>query len=245
MIESTQNETNSDRVYIPLGCRCSTAFILRDNLKVRETSLPFDWINIPLPNIAKFIDLPKGTSIEVFCKQYFDEVKAQVHTDGTWFPHDYILTDLSRESDETVLARYTRRVERLHSLLSSSKRLVFLTTASHFDAENIQHYNHLREIIKKRNANSYFVSVNVFPEDTVIETSHNGYNFYLEKEPNGDHEFKRWEATIAQKSIFQKQTRILNYLKEYWLQAEQVLLEKPYNVLYRLRHLCILLITIY
>jgi hypothetical protein len=157
----------------------------------------------------------KDVDFEAFCNQYFSEVKHQVHPDGTWFPHDYILEDLSKESDETVLARYTRRFERLHRLLSSSKRLVFITTVSHFNAENIHHYKHLMEVIKLRNANSYFVSVNVFSEDTIIETSHKGYNFYLEKEPNGDHEFKRWEATIAQK-INENQ-----FTKEYFPKANE------------------------
>lgn len=201
IMETKMNEY----VHIPLGTRCSTAYIFRDNLKLREISLPFDWVDIPIGNVKQFIEIERE-QIPSFVHDYFHQIPKtwDKHPDGTWFPHDSFNGEVYHDAINDIIDKYTRRFERLHDLFKSEKTLVFLTTFAQHNTSNHQEYVDLMELLcKKMSKKSVFIAINLYYTNINSHYSPylNGsqfYNYYIEKE-NGDMEFKKFEADIANK----------------------------------------------
>lgn len=188
--------------YIPLGTRCSSAFVFKDNLKVRTKSFPFDWIDAPIKNLIQFVDIEKN-QIEEKLTQFFSEFPENdsKHPDGTWFPHDIFPNTDYYDIMDSVKDKYIKRLERLHDAFTSGKTLFFLTI---FDSckyiDYAQYYLKLRYAIdSKCTGNTVFVSINGTNENVCL-TDNNGKlfhaNFYIERRLE-DEQFKLLEQDIA------------------------------------------------
>jgi hypothetical protein len=128
---------------VPLGVNCAAAHFLRRQ-QLRKTAYPFDWIVSPISSVAALLDdsfldyfnevnfeyLPvvnrtlyneDGSALEVseglvtpvICKKY-----------KLLFPHDF--SDDASEEFDRIKGKYSRRVERLHTLLRSKGKLLFI-----------------------------------------------------------------------------------------------------------------------
>lgn len=182
--------------YIPLGTRCSAAFVFQDNLRVRTASYAFDWVDAPIWNFKKFITIDKK-DIDTFLTQYFSEIKLneQRHPDGSYYPHDFYPTDQVFDMLNTVKDKYIRRLERVHEAMDSEDTKVFLTCIDKCNETNIQPYNELCDAIKAKSKGvCIFISVNIKNESVYMFD--NKYNLYIERNPD-DAQFKLWESHIA------------------------------------------------
>ncbi len=194
-------------IIIPLGTRCTSASIVKELFNQRQKSYPFDWVDIPLENIGKFI---RPDNIEEFTKNYFFEVSSQRHPDGTWFPHDFIPShyggDISFMNNDTIV-KYTRRLTRLHNTLKGEETLVFLTVFVHVKEENSGHFQQLRNLILEKSfAKCLFITVNLLP-CTHIEgdVNSNGSHFnFVSLPPESGSEFKAWKTW--EEDIYEKIT---------------------------------------
>jgi hypothetical protein len=201
--------------YIPLGTRCSTAYVLRDNLGLRRQSLPFDWVDIPIQNIKQFIDIKKN-EIPSFIDNYFNQIPKthDRHPDGTWFPHDKFTGEIYEDALSDIKDKYCKRLERLHDLFQSDKRLVFLTVFSEYNPYNIGSFLELKGVLSNKCLiTPFFISVNLFFEtgsdgrmtaSSLNEFDHVDYS--IEKK-NTDTEFKEFEAEIARQISTWKWTK--------------------------------------
>jgi len=122
-------------IFIPLGTRCNSASIINDKLGVRHTSYPFDWIDVSLETILKYIQVPEG-DIETYFTDYFSKLTLISKEDGAWYPHELIENSpvLDIETGpvlKSIAQKYIRRYHRLHDAFKSGNDLVFLTVLPH------------------------------------------------------------------------------------------------------------------
>ena len=180
-----------------MGTRCSSAFVIRDNIKKREKSLPFDWLDMPLTAISNFVSI-KHEDISNFTEKYFEEMgTAHIHSDGTWFPHDIEFVDnrywaLKPDTKD----KFTRRLKRLSETLSSEGFFVFLTTIIKNGKYQLEDFDRLKELLEEKvgKENCIFVTINL-GEDKI---NGNHYNYLVEADPNDDG-YKMWEKDITEK----------------------------------------------
>ena len=182
--------------YIPLGTRCSSAFVIRDNIEKREFSLPFDWLDMPLTAISNFISV-KYENIDNFTNNYFDELgSAHIHADGTWFPHDIVWHNNTWTLKPNTKEKFARRLKRLSELLITDGFFVFLTTIIKEDKYEFDDFEKLKiqleEIVGKENC--VFITINL-GKDFINE---NHYNYLIEPADDDDG-LKIWEKNIAEK----------------------------------------------
>jgi hypothetical protein len=129
--------------YITLGRDCSPAAALR-NLHLREFALPFDWVQVEPHQLCNIItnDFKEYHDNLVF---YGSRIRDGY---GVYFPHDYPTIEhkelyINEEADgggiveKTIVAdwrthipviqeKYARRIERFHSILSSTAPIIAL-----------------------------------------------------------------------------------------------------------------------
>lgn len=185
----------SKTIYIPLGTRCNGATIIKEHIKGRQFSMPFDWIDIPIKNISKII----GFSLEEF-RDYLLQVKSntQRHPDGTWLPHDIDYVD--HKLSEVIISKYQRRFERFKQVLSEENDLCFLTVLAHASGQmgDAHDFYVLKDIILSKTKNKCkFITINLSKED--FESTSNHFNFHVPlpymAEPDGT-VFADWEKVI-------------------------------------------------
>lgn len=147
-----------ETIYIPLGLRCSCAFVLKNQMKVRKYSLPFDWIDLSPRAIKNLIEMPQD-NIEGFVSHYLDGVERQKHKEyGTYFPHHFVDNCDIGELKKT----FTRRFTRLFELLNSGNDCVFLTLFPYTDMQTVSDYHNLiGKVEGLTKGYCYFISINL------------------------------------------------------------------------------------
>jgi len=181
------NPAPNNTVFIPLGIRCSAAFVIGNELGKRMQAFPFDWIDTSVENITKILEM----NVTGFTK-YLNEVQShtQRHPDGTYFPHDIDYVD--GKFTKEITGKYVRRFIRLKSVLSSDAKIVFLTVFKNL-ADSPANYGLLTDKITSIRSNNIFITVNLFDHDVNIG---NHYNFYI---PVTGSNFSLWEKQIGNK----------------------------------------------
>jgi hypothetical protein len=171
---------------------------MRDNLKKREFSLPFDWLDLPVSSMMNFLSV-KTSDIDTFVEDYFKEMgTGHIHSDGTWFPHDIEFIDnrfwrLKPDSS----AKFARRLKRLNEILDSPGFFVFLTVAIEPDKKKMEGFDLLKIQLRDRTkGNCVFVTVNM---DGNLVDGDDHFNFNIVANPKEDDELKMWERQIAEK----------------------------------------------
>ncbi len=142
MIEHLYNKYKDNIVFVPLGTRCTSSAIIDGGLGKKLKTYPFDWIDINLNTILKFISIPPE-STESYITEYFkkvDRTTLKHEEDGTWFPHDF-------PEKENVVTKYTRRFKRLFELFNSEKNIVFLTVFAHVNYDNIAVFEKIKKTL--------------------------------------------------------------------------------------------------
>ncbi len=204
-------------VFIPLGTRCSAATILKDHFKVREFSLPFDWIDIPIQNIEQFIERFSGSDdyLKDYVTDYILKSSSQRHLDGTYFPHDFIPWHFNSllEMVQATSEKYRRRFLRLKEIFKSSDRKIFFTVFSQPQSDvGKNSYSLLATSIRRKLTSSpVFITVNLYDYDFnadnydfnvgVVDPSF--FNFHVPiskplKEMTGA-DWAAWELDIVEK----------------------------------------------
>lgn len=189
-------------VFVPLGTRCSAAYVVRDQLKKRHFSLPFDWIGMPgIAPMTKFIglDLP---GVDEFMFNYFEKVSiaSQRHPDEMWYVHDIvgITPDNGAEVMREVRERYARRFKRFIELLLSGKSLVFISVMAVADYDDPVQFDKLKQAIRERaTGECFFITINLVKTHFV---KHDHVNFYIpinESAPM-DERFYKLECEVAE-----------------------------------------------
>ncbi len=184
---------------IPLGTRCSAAYIVQRNLKLRVEAYPFDWMDIHLKNIGKFLDLDYD-KVEPFVRKYFSEIEphTQRHPDGTWFPHDVFGGYDHKEMTE----KYVKRFLRLHNTLLNQKDLVFLSVTANGSYGNDVDYKNIKSTIRKRFGNNpLFITGNLFQTEMDLDGRHYNFNTPFIDTGNMAEDFAVWEKKLADKII--------------------------------------------
>jgi hypothetical protein len=153
-----------EAIYIPLGTRCSSCSILDGIFKKRKFALPFDWIDIPIGAIGKFLLLNRVD----FFEDYFSPeniLQQRSLSDNVWFPHH--LTDPSKFEEQLFVLRhkFIRRLERFHEILKGDSDLVFLTTWGHVYNQDAEYYNLIDTISGMIDRYAIFASVNLYDKD--------------------------------------------------------------------------------
>lgn len=204
-------EKNIKSIFIPLGTRCSAATILKDHFKVREFSLPFDWIDIPIKNIVQFIE--RFSSSEEYLINYVTDYiiasQGQRHPDGTYFPHDFVSSHFSTETDmmRYTIEKFQRRFLRLREVFKSTdSRKIFFTVCSQVQSEESEReYTYLTYTIKhKLSSAPVFIAVNLYDYDFNTELGDPAFfNFHVPiskplKEMTGA-DWAAWELDIVEK----------------------------------------------
>ena len=150
--------------YISLGTRCNSASIIRDRLLKRTKSYPFDWIDIDLQAILKFVSLPTD-ALEEYLTGYFKNIDLSTNRnkdDNTWFPHDFV----EGTTVDQVTEKYIRRFKRFFELLESGHKIIFLTIIAYSVPDrnnvNVQTFEKIKKVLETRtNGRCVFVSVNL------------------------------------------------------------------------------------
>lgn len=183
-----------NRTYIPLGTRCSSAFVVQNQLKVRTSSLPLDWVDLPIRNILQFVrlDMPE---IDSFMEEYFNNIGVGLkHTDGSHFPHDEIYNN-----KEVELEKYTRRMRRLIELIKYSNiPITYLTVIADPLNGGVEDYNSLKLYLDKFGTNNQFITINLYDYDFILG-NHTNYHIPLSTTlelATGD-TFAEWEENIG------------------------------------------------
>ncbi len=190
-------------IFISLGTRCTSAAVIKEQFNQRVKSYPFDWISIPIKNVAQFI---RCENVEGFTKGYLSEIVSQNHPDGTWFPHDFVLDHYNGNSElmhSDTLLKYTRRIQRLHDTLKNGETLCFLITMVSSEDDYNHHFQLLRNLIlEKSSGKCLFITVNLLPWSHIegdANTNGSHFNFHVPLPP-GDGSFKMWKDW--EKNIF-------------------------------------------
>ncbi len=188
---------------IPLGTRCSAAYIVQRNLNLRTEAYPFDWMDIHLKNIGKFLDL-NYDQVEPFVRKYFSEIQSnQRHPDGTWFPHDVYGGYDHKEMTE----KYVRRFLRLHNKLRSGEQLIFLSVVADDKHGDFNDYYPIMTIIRDRFftdsislSNPIYITVNLKNNNW---SNNRGLSTNVDFIDTGNmsDDFAKWEKEIADKII--------------------------------------------
>ncbi len=167
-----------DLVYFPFGTRCNSASIINGVFHKRFISYPFDWIDINIKTMLKFISI-EPDQIEPFFTEYFQNfnMATQKHNeDGTWFPHDFIAFQ-DKDIVKEITERYIRRFKRMHTLFESGQDILFFTIFPYVEDVEEDYFN-IRNILKKRvKGESIFLTINFNYSDFEVA---NMINFYVQ-----------------------------------------------------------------
>jgi hypothetical protein len=164
-----------DILYISFGSDCGCASAL-NHLKLRNFSLPFDWIVSSYDKIEKCIN----EDFNLFHKNIIlnDTKKRIIDGYGFEFPHDYPFNSNTSvdiiNNDNTIFGeniicenymnyynivyeKYTRRIERFKTIMNSDKNIIILYRGNIKNAEKI-----LNLIKNKYNKDNIMIICNHF-----------------------------------------------------------------------------------
>lgn len=197
--------------YVPLGTRCSAAYVVRDQLKKRQFSLPFDWIGMPgIYPMIKFFGV-ELKDVDDFMYEYFQKVRidTQRHPDEMWFVHDVvgITGDNGEQVMRQVKEKYIRRFKRFIELLKSGKPLVFITVMGSASIDDALHFEELKTTIRAAAIGTcFFITVNLVK--TYFEKPDH-VNFYIPIDESADFadKFHKLETDTAQRLLTHRATR--------------------------------------
>ena len=161
--------------FVALGTRCTAATILNIN-NVRKNAFPFDWVDQPIKSILELVQISHGTYHElcIYLNNYFNEVRSQRHPDGSWYPHDFIITDYPEQQLVTIKQKYTRRFWRMFDLFKSGRDIVFLTVLSEYKQEETDaYYALLFYLSQKTNGRMRAISINLLNDERYTLTHSN------------------------------------------------------------------------
>lgn len=159
-------------IFIPLGTRCNSASIIKDKLGLRKCSYPFDWIDVNLKTILKYISIQRS-EIESFCMGYFATLTLISKEDNAWYPHEFVKNEpvVNIETSEvlkSIAQKYIRRYNRLHDAFDSGKDLLFLTCMPHFKQDSEGTYEQIKEkIISTTKGNIIFFTFNIADKEFI------------------------------------------------------------------------------
>lgn len=194
--------------YIPLGTRCTSAFVVRDNMGKREMSLPFDWLDLPITAIKKFLSI-KPKDVEYVLTEYFEKLgDAHKHDDGTWFPHDIEFIDGTWKLKKDTKDKFIRRLNRFNDLLDKDECFVFLTSVLNNGMYKLEDYIELKTLLEHKSENIVFITINL--GDDFINGNH--FNFNIPQLKTVDEGLKKWEALIYETII--NHVRLQKYVRE-------------------------------
>lgn len=151
----------TDYEFMALGTRCTAATIGNIN-NIRKAAYPFDWINTPVRNILKFVETSQEESaLAAFIDNYFNEVRSQRHPDDSWFPHDFLLPDDSKEQLQAIKTKFLRRFKRMFDLFNSGKNILFFSV---FDKPHVyeEDFDNLKSFLKSIvKGQLFFITINL------------------------------------------------------------------------------------
>lgn len=197
--------------FIPLGTRCSSAFVVRDNIKKRELALPFDWLDLSIISICQFVKLNSHEDVIDYVNLYFEKIgedphkhedsdilNYSKHPDGTWFAHEIELIDGAYKLKPGTKNKFIKRLSRLIQILNSDEFCVFLTIMFEEGMYSFEDYETLKNILRSKvKNNAIFITVNLGNEpDFHIE---NHFNFRIPQLDKFDDGLKGWESLIGER----------------------------------------------
>ena len=196
--------------YIPLGTRCSSAFVIRDNFKKRECSLPFDWLDMPITAITNFLSFGP-LEIDEKIDEYFKELgTGHKHTDGTWFPHDIEFIDKTWKLKTETKDKFLKRLKRFNDLIQTENNFfLFLTVILEKGMYKTEDFNKLKELIDSKVHNCAFITINLGHESDFQFNNHFNLSIpQLEVDPG----LKEWEKIIYEN--IESHAGIKKYIEE-------------------------------
>ncbi len=180
MVRKLYSDYKGEMVFMPLGARCSSASIIDGGLGKRSKAYPFDWIDIDLDTILKFLSIPPENSIENYVAEYFKNVNRETlrhETDNTWFPHDF-------PEKEDATTKYIRRFKRMFDLFKSTKNILFLTTFAHVNKKNTDVFDKIKQRLSLLvKGECIFITINL---DDLDYEKENHANFHIPLRPSFD-----------------------------------------------------------
>ena len=167
------NNSLKDYVLFPLGIRCNSASIIKNDFNNTKESYPFSWIDIQLKNMLSFLSVPHDQITQYLTIYFksFDKKTLRSSVDDTWFPHDF------KEKKEPITAKYLRRFKRMYSLFDSGNDILFLTTIAHFKSDQHNLFEKIKSTVCNQvKGKCFFLTVNLYNFDS---TDKNHINFYV------------------------------------------------------------------
>lgn len=154
---------NPSTIIIPLGTHCNSASIIKDKLGMRQSSFPFDWIDVSLQTILQYLKVPRS-QIDAYFTDYISKLTLIDKPNNAWYPHELVdHGDVVR----AIADKYIRRYHRMHDAFESGNDILFLTAMPHmdYDVRNV-HYDAITErLIDAVKGKCIFVSINVSQKD--------------------------------------------------------------------------------
>lgn len=178
---------------VSIGNKCPTAMILRE-LEIYKESFPFDYVPTTPKLIIKYL---KNSIL------FYPTRGEEVTSDGVWFGH----YNISEGYDVTV-EMFKRRFDRLFSLLSEKKKILFVYTAE------ADIYNELGN-----RYNNNFQDLNdlsLYIEDTYKYTDFNILAIHTNKSFESDNRILNYTITVDNKYLSEnKKTNIPDVFVPY------------------------------
>jgi len=169
-------------MYIPIGTNCHTAMNL-DNLKLRTTSLPFDWLLINPLNIFEYLNNLINTNFSNFTKDLIynnrNKVISKNYPYSEFFHHDLIknTTDKIEIKNENLVDMMNRRGERFMKIITDNKMdIIFLNTMMYDTFNNLDHDKVYNDIYQFEN--NEYIKCN-FRVIIYLMNDDNDFNLYI------------------------------------------------------------------
>ncbi len=129
-------------MFVPMGMRCTSASVKRNELHVKSATYVFDWCQMNVDTMCAVLRL-HDDAIEPFFRQYMTELVDHRHPeDNSWFPHD-------TEEFGALVDKYTRRTRRLLNDLRTEKPKLFITVTSPYEPSNVSICHKLKSTLSQ------------------------------------------------------------------------------------------------
>lgn len=164
---------NFDNI-IPLGDHCATAIILKDELKLRKKSYPFDWIaakgdNIIDSNINYILDkllflfdnnnyIHLDEKIDYIVNDMIGNCFQDNNLNDHYNINNNIVFPHESGTREEIIEKYKRRFKRLFNDITSCEKNLYIIVSRVYNFDKNKLHNIL-EIFKKYNKDSKFLII--------------------------------------------------------------------------------------
>jgi len=139
---------------ISLGQDCGVASAIR-NLEYKDASYPFDWSVSLLPFITQCFQSKFSNLSNLFPKTSKGTLGKTIIENNIYFYHDLLFNDLinNPKNIDNFNQKYKKRSERLHNLLESNNKILFIRKAAN---DSLNDIIKLKNIIKNNYPNLQF-----------------------------------------------------------------------------------------